>query len=362
MTALKQKISDLITAAGPIGVADYMALCLFDPEHGYYTTREPFGIAGDFTTAPEIGQMFGELVAIWLYDCWTQTGRPQGAVLAEIGPGRGTLMKDTVRTLLQLAPAFVRQTRFELVETSPRLREIQRATLADSLPAFAWHESVATLPEGPLFIVGNELFDAVPVRQFVKTPAGWRERVVGLSEKGELQFMAGAAALDPALLPADAGSAPQGAVFEVAPAREALMETIAERIARGGGAGLFIDYGHLESGIGDTLQALRAHSYDDVLAHPGEADITSHVDFARLTQAARRHGLSASLMTQGDFLLEQGLLQRAGSLGAGRDEATQQRLRSEVERLAGPEQMGTLFKVLAILPRGLSVHPFLAAD
>lgn len=362
MTALKHRISGLIAATGPISVADYMALCLFDPDHGYYTTREPFGVAGDFTTAPEIGQMFGELVAIWLQDCWTLQERPERTVLAEIGPGRGTLMKDMVRTLLQLAPAFVRQTRFELVETSPRLREIQRATLADSLPAFAWHESTATLPEGPLFIVGNELFDALPLRQFVKTQSGWRERVLGLSAEGELQFMAGVAALDPALLPPGAGSAAEGAVFEVAPTRAALMETIAERIAGSGGAGLFFDYGHFESGIGDTLQALRGHRYDDVLAHPGEADITSHVDFARLAEAARRHGLAAYLMTQGDFLLEQGLLQRAGSLGAGKDEATQQRLRGEVERLAGPEQMGTMFKVIAILPRGLSVPPFPAAD
>lgn len=362
MTALKERISDLIAATGPISVADYMALCLFHPEHGYYTTREPFGVAGDFTTAPEIGQMFGELVAVWLYDCWTAMERPPGAVLAEIGPGRGTLMKDIVRTLHKLAPAFVRQTRFELVETSPRLREIQRATLADSLPDFAWHESVATLPAGPLFIVGNELFDALPVRQFVKTNAGWRERVVGLSENGELRFTAGASGLDPALLPADAQSAAEGAVFEIAPAREALMETIAERISRTGGAGLFFDYGHVKAGVGDTLQAVRGHRYDDVLAHPGEADITSHVDFARLAQAAKLHGLSAPLMTQGDFLIEQGLLQRAGSLGAGKDEATQQRLRDEVERLAGPDQMGRLFKVLALLPRGLTVFPFPPAD
>ncbi len=362
MTALKERIAGLIAAAGPIGVADYMALCLFDPEHGYYTTREPFGVAGDFTTAPEIGQMFGELVGVWLYDCWAAAGRPAGTVLAEIGPGRGTLMKDIVRTLYKVAPAFVRQTRFELVETSPRLRETQRATLADSLPDFAWHESVATLPDGPLFIVGNELFDALPVRLFVRTDAGWRERVVGLTEAGELQFVAGAAGLDPALLPAGAASAAEGAIFEVAPAREALMETIAGRIAGSGGAGLFFDYGHAETAIGDTLQALRAHRYDDVLAHPGEADITSHVDFERLAQAARRQGLAAHLMTQGDFLIEQGLLQRAGSLGAGKDEAMQQRLRAEVERLAGPEQMGALFKVLAVLPRGLTIFPFPPAD
>jgi len=362
MTALRDKIAGQIAAAGPIGVADYMALCLFDPEHGYYTTREPFGAAGDFTTAPEISQMFGELVAVWLYDAWTISGRLQGAVLAEIGPGRGTLMKDIVRTLHQLNPGFVRQTRFDLVETSPRLREVQRSTLADSLPDFAWHDAVASLPDGPLFIVGNELFDAVPVRQFVRTAGGWRERVVGADETGALQFMAGAAGLDPALLPAGAATASQGAVVEIAPVREALMETIAERIALNGGAGLFFDYGYAEPGVGDTLQALRRHEFDEVLAHPGEADLTAHVDFSRLAQAAERHGLAARMMTQGDFLIEMGLLQRAGSLGMGKAEAVQERLRGEVERLAGPEEMGTLFKALAILPSGLDVPPFPRAD
>jgi len=358
MTALKQRIAQLIGAAGPIGVADYMAICLFDPAHGYYATREPFGAAGDFTTAPEISQMFGELVAIWLYDAWTAAGQQPGAVLAEMGPGRGTLMKDMVRTLHQLSPGFVRQARFELVETSPRLREIQRQTLAASLPAFGWHETVDTLPTGPLFIVGNELFDAVPVRQFVKTADGWRERLVGRGPEGELRYVAGAGGIDPALLPADAASAPQGAIVEIAPARTALMETIAARIAGSGGAGLFIDYGHEASAVGDTLQALRRHAYDDVLAHPGEADLTAHVDFAALAEAARRHGLETHLMQQGDFLVEMGLLARAGSLGAGKDQATQERLGSEVERLAGADEMGVLFKVMAVLPAGLSVYPF----
>lgn len=362
MTLLKDNILRLISAAGPLGVADYMALCLFDPEHGYYTTREPFGAAGDFTTAPEISQMFGELIAIWLYDAWSLAGRPHGPVLAEIGPGRGTQMKDIVRALHRLDPALVRQARFELVETSPRLREVQRATLADSLPAFAWHDGVETLPDGPLFIVGNELFDAIPVRQYVKTVAGWRERVIGTSGDGDLQFVAGASGVDPALLPADAASAPEGAIVEIAPARAAMMDMIAERIARHGGAGLFIDYGYSEPAVGDTLQAVRQHAYDDVLAHPGHADLTAHVDFASLKRTAERHGLATGLMTQGDFLLEQGLLQRAGSLGAGKDDVTRERIRDEVERLAGPDQMGSLFKVLAILQPGLAVPPFPAAD
>lgn len=348
MTPLQERLVRLITVAGPLSVADYMAHCLFDPEQGYYTTREPFGVAGDFITAPEISQMFGELVAIWLYNAWTLAGRPEEAVLAEIGPGRGTLMKDVVRILHQLEPGFVRQTRFELIETSPRLREIQRTTLADSLPAFAWHDSVATLPDGPLFIVGNELFDAVPVRQFVRTQAGWRERMVGLDAAGDLCFAAGAGVPEPKLLPSGADTAPEGSILEFAPARSALMTQIAARIGRHGGAGLFFDYGYEGPTLGDTLQALRRHAHDDVLAHPGEADLTSHVDFAPLAQAARQEGLETRLMDQGAFLLDMGLLERAGALGTHADAATRQRLQGEVDRLARPEQMGSLFKVLSL--------------
>ncbi|GAA4118293.1 class I SAM-dependent methyltransferase [Aminobacter aganoensis] len=359
MTRLKQRISGLIAASGPIAVADYMALCLFDPADGYYTTRQPFGAAGDFTTAPEISQMFGELVAVWLYAAWQAAGSPQDAVLAEIGPGRGTLMKDMLRVLHRLDPAFT--TDVAMIETSPQLQDVQKQTLAASGANIAWHDSVATLPRAPLFIVGNELFDAIPTRQFVRTGAAWHERVVGTAEDGQLAFVAGPATIEAALLPKNAGKAPEGAIFEFAPARTATMEAIAERIAASGGAGLFFDYGHLEPGIGDTLQALREHKYDDVLAHPGEADLTSHVDFAALAAAARLHGLDAHMATQGEFLLALGLLERAGRLGASADEAARERIGGEVERLAGPDAMGTLFKVLAVASAGTKL-PFPAVS
>lgn len=359
MTGLGQRISDLIAASGPISVADYMALCLFDPGGGYYTTREPFGAAGDFTTAPEISQMFGELVAIWLYAAWQATGSPASPTLAEIGPGRGTLMKDMLRVLSKLDPVFTANV--AMIETSPRLREVQEQALADSGARVTWHETVATLPAAPLFIVGNELFDAIPTRQFVKIGAAWHERAVGVGEDGKLAFVAGPATIEAALLPAEAETSPAGSIFEFAPARTATMEAIAERIAASGGVGLFFDYGHLEPGIGDTLQALRRHRYDDVLAHPGQADLTSHVDFAALATAARRYGLDAHMATQGEFLLELGLLERAGSLGAYAGQATRERISGEVERLAGPDAMGTLFKVLAIAPAGTKL-PFPAVS
>jgi len=352
MSRLKERIIGLIGATGPIPVSEYMALCLFDPDEGYYTTREPFGVAGDFITAPEVSQMFGELVAVWLYQAWQRAGRPLPATFAEIGPGRGTLMKDMLRTWSRLDPALVAGASFAMVETSPRLAEIQERTLAGQRAALAlaWHQTIETLPRQPLFIVGNELFDAVPIRQFVYVGSGWRERVVGLDGADELHFFAGAGSVDAALLPADATDAPQGAIAEVAPARSALMSAIAARIAGQGGAGLFIDYGHLEPGVGDTFQALRRHRREDVLASPGEADLTAHVDFAPLADIVRAHGLDAQLSTQGEFLLGMGLLERAGALGADADAETRQAISNAVQRLAGPDAMGELFKVMKVLP------------
>ncbi|CAN7385196.1 class I SAM-dependent methyltransferase [Mesorhizobium sp. LjRoot246] len=362
MTRLKTRIVDLIEALGPIPINEFMALCLFDPADGYYTTREPFGVAGDFITAPEISQMFGELVAVWMYQAWLASGRPLPVTIAEIGPGRGTLMKDMLRTLSRLDPDLANGAAFAMIETSPRLTEVQKQTLGVTPFTVGWHETIETLPQQPLFIVGNELFDAVPVRQFVRAGAGWRERMVGLDNANELRFFAGAGSVDPALLPADAAEAPQGAIVEVAPARTALMAAIAERIARQGGAGLFLDYGHLQPGVGDTLQALRSHNHEDVLANPGEADLTSHVDFAALATIVRTRGLDAHLSTQGDFLLGMGILERAGRLGADAGQAARDKITEAVERLAGPQAMGGLFKVLAVLPRGVAVRPFAEAD
>jgi SAM-dependent MidA family methyltransferase len=350
MNRLKERIIDLIGATGPMPVSEYMALCLFDPEAGYYTTREPFGAAGDFITAPEISQMFGELVAVWLYQAWQAAGRPLPATFAEIGPGRGTLMKDMLRTWSRLDPGLVAGAGFAMVETSPRLAEIQKQTLAGQKAALGWHRTIDTLPRQPLFIIGNELFDALPIRQFVQAGPGWRERVVGLDDADNLHFFAGAGSVDPALLPAGAADAPQGAIAEVAPARSALMSAVAALIAGHGGAGLFIDYGHLQPGIGDTFQALRHHQREDVLANPGEADLTAHVDFAPLADIVRAHGLDAQLSTQGEFLLGMGLLERAGALGADADAKMRLAISHAVERLAGPDEMGELFKVMKVLP------------
>jgi SAM-dependent MidA family methyltransferase len=355
---LGEKIAGLIRAAGPISVADYMAVCLFHPDHGYYTTREPFGAKGDFITAPEVSQMFGELIAVWLAQAWQANGKPLPATVAEIGPGRGTLMKDMVRTIGRIAPDLAAGADFALVEASPRLTAVQQETLRDGGRPFAWHAELDALPDGPLFIVGNEIFDALPFRQFVKHDAKWLERAIGLNADGNFQFGIGTAALAPESLPTAAKDAPDGSTFEIAPAREALMSSIATRIAAHGGAGIFFDYGHLKPGLGDTFQAIRTHRSEGVLDNPGEADLTSHVDFAALAAVARSHGLEIHTATQGEFLLGMGLLERAGRLGQATDNAAREKITADVVRLAGPEQMGELFKVLAILPRGMAMPPF----
>jgi SAM-dependent MidA family methyltransferase len=296
--------------------------------------------------------MFGELIGAWVVAAWRALGRPSPPIVAEIGPGRGTLMKDMIRAILRVAPELHAVADFRLVEVSPRLAEVQAATLREMPGRFRWHRDTEELPSQPLFIVGNELFDAVPTRQYVRTADGWRERCVAVDD-GELVFAAGAGSLDESLLPPGAADARQGAIAEIAPARSALMEKIATRLADDGGAGLFVDYGYLTPVIGDSFQALSRHAYADPLAEPGKADLTTHVDFAALAAAARAVGLHVQFTTQGDFLLRMGLLERAGRLGANADAAGRERISEAVERLAGPDGMGELFKVIAISPRPL---------
>lgn len=359
--SLADKIKALIRANGPISVTDYFSLCLADPEHGYYRVREPFGVAGDFTTAPEVSQLFGEMIGIFLVHAWQKHGAPEPAVIAEIGPGRGTMMSDILRVIRRLAPDLYRAATVHLVETSDRLRQVQAATLSGHAGKIHWHQSFDSLPAGFLLIAANELFDAIPIRQFVRTAQGFRERMVGLDAEDELTFAAGVAGIDPSLLPTPAQSVAEGTIFEFAPARDAVMAALCERLRVGGGTAIIIDYGHLATSYGDTLQAVRNHSYDPPLAHPGQADLTSHVDFEQLAHRARAEGVQVSgLAHQGDFLVGLGLLERAAALGRGKDAATQERIRDDVERLAGAGagKMGELFKVLAVSSPDVALAPF----
>lgn len=351
---MSKKLADLITAriraGGPISIADYMAECLLHPDHGYYAQREPFGSRGDFVTAPEISQLFGEIIGVWLVHAWRQAGRPAPFVLAEAGPGRGTLMADILRTA-RIDPAFGAAAQVALVEASTRLRAIQKETIGALAPGTRWFDRLEDLPDGPLFLVGNEFLDALPIRQFVKTASDWWERLVGLDQDERLHFVAGPATLPDDALPPDHAAAPPGAIFEASPAREAVAATLAGRIARDGGLALLIDYGHSKTAIGDTFQAMRDHAFADPLAEPGLADLTSHVDFGALARVAAQAGAEVlPILTQSDFLVATGIVERAGALGSGKDTATQTDIRHAVERLCGQDagQMGALFKVLCL--------------
>lgn len=359
MTPLGRKIAALIRQNGPMSVADYMALCLGDPEFGYYLRREPFGRAGDFITAPEVSQMFGELVGAWIVATWEAMGAPARFSLVELGPGRGTLMKDVLR-VARLRPAFLDAADIHLVETSPRLRAAQREALAGA--RVTWQASTADLPDVPTILVANEFFDALPIRQFVITAAGWSERVVGLTEDGALALgLQPISSGDPSpLVVAESRpSGGEGSIVETSPASAAIAGGIAAHLARNRGVALFIDYGHEGPAIGDTLQAVARHRYVDPLESPGEADITAHVDFAALAAASRKEGAEPRpLMTQGEFLARLGLSQRADSLKRGKDAATVTATDAAVARLAGPEAMGNLFKVLAVSSRGLVLPAF----
>jgi SAM-dependent MidA family methyltransferase len=349
MNALETKIHRLIEADGPISVALYMALCLGEPEHGYYMRQEAFGAKGDFITAPDVSQLFGEMIGVFFALSLDQIETEKPVTLVELGPGRGTLMADVLRTLKQLRPTRFLQMQVAMVETSARLRDIQvKAIAAYKVPDF--HDSIATLPDQmPLLVIGNEFLDALPMRQFVKSGPVWRERMVTL-EEGKLVFVLGASTLAPDELPDTAPLTEDGETLEVAPARSAVVEDLAVRLQAQGGTGLLIDYGHMISGFGDTLQAMRAHAFAPVLEAPGEVDLTSHVDFAVLQKAALAAKCNAALKTQSEFLLELGLLERAGKLGAGKSHEFQVEIQIAVERLAGPDAMGHLFKVLCFGP------------
>lgn len=335
---------------GPLSVADYMAEVLGNPNYGYYMTRDPFGRAGDFTTAPEVSQMFGELVGLWLADAWVNRGQPETVHLVELGPGRGTLMADILRAA-KMAPGFTGAIRVHLVETSPVLRKAQEGTLEGR--AVTWHDRLDTVPvDGALFAVANEFFDALPIHQLVRTKDGWRERVVGLGDDGEsltwgLSPMP--SAMEPYLTPDVRQNAAGGALAEVCPVGEAIAEALGARIADSDGVGLFVDYGYAKSTCGDTLQALRDHRYTDPLATPGDADLTAHVDFDMLGRAVTAGGArSWPLLGQGAFLERLGIAARAQALKANATPAQATDIDAALARLTAPDRMGDLFKVLAV--------------
>lgn len=341
MTALAEILKARIAATGPMTLADYMAECLLHPVHGYYTTRDPFGVAGDFTTAPEISQMFGELLGLCLAQSWLDQGAPSPFTLAELGPGRGTLMADILRAT-RAVPGFHAALRLWLIEASPTLRARQAQALAAFRPT--WADQVAHLPPGPLFLVANEFFDALPIRQFQRGATAWRERLVGLTE-GRLSFGLGPDLPVPALAHRLADTKP-GDIVETCPAAPAILTEIAARISHGGLA-LIIDYGGWRS-LGDTFQALKSNAYTDPFLAPGEADLTAHVDFQALALAAQP--LNHAYTTQGALLTGLGLPARAARLAQNLAGPALESHLAATRRLTDPSEMGGLFKALALTP------------
>ena len=338
-----------IAAGGPMPVADYMRLCLTHPEHGYYVKRDPLGAGGDFITAPEISQMFGELIGVWMATVWRQMGAPENFRIVELGPGRGTLLDDALRATKKV-PGFHQAAVLHLVEVSPTLRELQERRLKKTGLAILWHDRIEDVPGGPSIIVANEFLDALPVYQAVRQEDGWHERVVALNADGNLAFDAAREPMQffDTSLPRALCQAPLGSIYEW---RADSIALELGRRTRDEGAALIIDYGHAHSGLGDTLQAVARHAFTDPLRAPGQADLTAHVDFEALAQCAETMGARIhGPIAQRDLFLRLGIKERAAALksAASQEKAAQIELAFSRLIAGGARGMGELFKALAI--------------
>lgn len=349
MNALARRIARMIHTDGPLSLASFMTIALHDREAGFYAARESIGASGAFITAPEISQIFGELLGLWCAKVWQDQDRPQAKRLIELGPGRGTLTSDALRALSRV-PDFLSGLEITLVEASPALEAIQRYRLRDLPVPIRWVRQWDEVGlDRPLFLLANEFLDALPIRQFVMTNRGWCERMVVADADFSLAF---ALAPVPSLLgvPAERGIAETGAVYEISPATEALVEDVAWSIGQRGGAALFIDYGHTGKAFGDTLQAVAGHEHTRILEIPGETDLSAHVDFAAVARSAKKGGACVhGPLAQGAFLRALGLDARAEHLCAANPERRCE-IEAAMQRLTGTQAMGELFKAAAIRP------------
>ena len=355
---LESEIRRLIGVAGPMPLADYMRLALTHPQYGYYIAHDPIGAAGDFITAPEISQMFGELIGVWMVAVWQQMGSPENVRVIELGPGHGTLIIDALRAA-KIAKDFLAAVVLHLVEISPRLKEQQRQRLEPLGMPMLWHAALSDVPAGPNIIVANEFIDALPVHQAIKLSDGWHERVVDVGSDGNLALKP---ARDPlphfdATVPRQFRESPIGSIYEWRP--DSIALEIGRRV-RDEGAALIIDYGHARQGLGDTLQAVAGHSFSDPLRAPGQADLTAHVDFTALAQSAEIIGARVhGPISQRDFLQQLGIDQRAAALKARAQRDKGDAIDLALSRLTttGPDGMGELFKVLAVTDPRLGPLP-----
>ena len=358
MNPLEADIRAMIAEQGPISFESFMNLALQHPLHGYYRRQMPIGAAGDFVTAPEISQMFGELLGLWAADVHERMGGPERILLVELGPGRGTLMRDALRAA-RVAQSFFSALEVHLVEVNPRLREAQAQALQATGLKPQWHANLESLPAGPMIVLANEFFDCFPVQHFLRRDGAWHEVCVHVNEAGALALAAA-----PLVTPGLPEQAPEGALLEISASAHRAMYDLSARIARQGGAALVIDYGHVASRSGSSVQALRAHSRVDVLADPGTSDITAHVDFASLARAARAANLRVSGPTsQHSFLRAIGIETRAAALMRRADTATAASIEAALVRLIGHDPgMGSLFKVLGVASSNLAMLPGFQAE
>lgn len=364
---IARRLRDRIASEGVISVSSFMAEALFDPVAGFYATKDPLGAGGDFVTAPEISQMFGEVLGLWVAQSWIDMGSPGHVQLIELGPGKGTLMHDILRTA-RVVPGFLNALEVTLIEASPALKMVQGRVLADSPVQISWADSLAKAPDGPAIVLGNEFLDCLPLRQAVKSQGKWRERCIGLHPEDEtrLAFLPGPelSARDIELIARPLRDCPEGSLVELRPGDRQMVDALALRFSRHKGRALFIDYGPAQSEPGDTLQAIRNHEKVDPLDRPGTADLTARVDFETLARTARESGLDVhGPQTQRDFLGALGIGQRTKML-AGKVPEKRDMLLRQLDRLTGEDQMGVLFKAICLsspgLPDPAGLHPFTA--
>ena len=355
--SLAARLHARIAENGPLTIEAFMQACLSDAASGAYTSRQPIGGAGDFVTAPEISQIFGELIGLWAVTVWQSMGAPRAVTVAELGPGRGTLMADALRAW-RAVPAFLDAVSVALIETSPVMVAAQRSALREARVPVSWYATLDELPDGPLIVLANEFIDALPIRQFIYRDGAWRERLIASDGSGGFYFTEG----DRLKLGAQAGdlpdSAPGGSILETRPAARTLLRELARRAALAPLAALIIDYGHDEAGFGDTLQAVRGHRFAATLADPGSADLSAHVDFADLKRQASALGLKPyGPAPQGEFLLKLGLGERRNRLLQRATPEQAEAIASGASRLVDPKQMGILFKTLALTGADLPPPP-----